>query len=119
MIVDNNVPVVVCLVIGNIFVDTFHTHIQEKSKMATTSKSAGKSGFEIRLEVLQMAKELVEKQAKLTTDFATQAFTLAIQSNQATINQWKEFSPAALTVDEVMAKATELYKFIAPTTTTK
>ena len=84
--------------------------------MATTSKSTGKSGFEIRLEVLQMAKELVEKQAKLTADFSAQAFALAIQSNQATVDQWKEFSPAALTVDEVMTKAAELYKFIAPTT---
>lgn len=87
--------------------------------MATTSKSTGKSGFEIRLEVLHMAKDLIEKQAKLSADFSATAFALAVQANKATVDQWKEYTPTALTVEEVMTKATELYKFIAPATTTK
>ncbi len=85
--------------------------------MATSSKAtSGKSGFEIRLEVLQMAKDFMDKQAKLNADFAAQAFDVAVRANQATVDQWKEYTPATYTIEDMMAKANELYKFIAPST---
>lgn len=83
--------------------------------MATSSKPAtGKSGFEIRLEVLQMAKDYMDKQAKINADFAAEAFDIAVRSNKATMEQWEQFAPKGYTVQEVMDKAAELYKFIAP-----
>jgi hypothetical protein len=83
--------------------------------MATTNKSTGKSGFEIRLEVLQMARDFMESQTKLNAKFAGEAFDIAVRANKATVEQWKEYAPTTYTVEDVMAKATELYKFIAPT----
>lgn len=84
--------------------------------MATTTKPSapGKSGFEIRLEVLQMARDFMEKQASLNAKFAGEAFDIAVRANKVTIDEWKTFAPAVLTVEDLMAKATELYKFIAP-----
>jgi hypothetical protein len=81
--------------------------------MATSS---GKSGFEIRLEVLQMAKEYMDKQAKLNAEFAAEAFDIAVRANKATLEQWEQFAPKGYTIQDVMDKATELYKFIAPST---
>jgi len=84
--------------------------------MATSSKStsSGKSGFEIRLEVLQMARDYMENQAKLNAKFAGEAFDIAVRAGKATTEQWEQFAPKGYSVQDVMDKATELYKFIAP-----
>jgi len=75
--------------------------------MATT-----KSPYEIRLEVLQMAKDFLDKQAKLNSDIARDAFDAAVKINKATIEQWKQYAPVGYTMEDILSKATDLYKFV-------
>lgn len=73
---------------------------------------ASKTPYEIRLELLQMAHTYLSAQQATAVKFAHDAFTAAIQANQATIEQWKEYQPTPYTIDEIMAKATELAGFV-------
>lgn len=71
-----------------------------------------KTPYEIRLEILKMAKEHLDNMHLAQAEFAKQAFSQALALNKATFEQWKEFSPASYSIDDVMKKATELYAFI-------
>ena len=73
---------------------------------------ADKNPFEIRLEVLQMAKSYLDKVAEVNQDFAFQAFETLVKSGKYTTDQWSEFMPKQYTTEDLMAKAAELYSFV-------
>jgi len=77
--------------------------------------SSGKSGFEIRLEILQMANDYMDKQTNLNTAFAAEAFEIAVRAGKVTLAQWEQFAPKCYTIQDVLDKATELNKFISAT----
>ena len=75
-----------------------------------------KNGFEIRLEVLRMAKEMVDRQY----DEATNIYFTSIEamakhwnrSIESLIEQTRELKPIAPTVEEINRKAKDLYSFV-------
>lgn len=77
---------------------------------------SNKTPFEIRLEILQMAKEYMDKAQAAQIEFAKDAFYKAVEFNQLTSEQIKEqiksFIPAQYTTDELMKKAAEMLTFI-------
>jgi hypothetical protein len=84
--------------------------------MATTSSknqyTQGKTPYEIRLEVLQMAKDHLDAVFKAQCDFAAQIMGAAIQANHANIEQLQALTPKGYGIDEITKKAAELYTFI-------
>ena len=78
--------------------------------MATTKTT--KTPYEIRLEILQMAKDHLESSFKAQVDFATQLSAAMIAANKATIEELKALAPKAYTIDEITKKAAELYAFV-------
>lgn len=76
---------------------------------------SAKTPFEIRLEVLQMAKEFLDKQAEINTDFAVATFTELVKFGTKTAEQWQEFAPVPYTIQDITDKANELYGFIMKT----
>ena len=73
---------------------------------------ADKSPFEIRLEVLQMAKDYMDKQAEIQMDFAVASFTELVKFGKKSAEQWQEFAPKIYTTEDLMAKAAEFYSFV-------
>jgi len=73
---------------------------------------SGKTPYEIRLELLQMAKEHLETLYHTQQDFAARAFDALVASNKATLEEWQRLVPKAYTIDEVTKKAGELYAFV-------
>jgi hypothetical protein len=75
------------------------------------------NGFEIRLEVLKMAKEMMDRQY----DEASNAYWNSINSLAETWNksaselveQTQSLRPAMYTPEEMMKKAQELYGFVS------
>lgn len=75
------------------------------------------NGFEIRLEVLKMAKEMMDRQY----DEASNAYWNSINSLAETWNksaselveQTQSMKPAMYSPDEMMKKAQELYGFVS------
>lgn len=72
-----------------------------------------KTPYEIRLELLQMAKEHLDAQFLLQMEFAKKVFDSALAANQVTLAAWKDYVPQGYTMDDLMKKATELYTFVS------
>lgn len=78
---------------------------------------SNKNGFEIRLEVLKMAKEMMDRQY----DEASNAYWNAInglaetwnKSASELVEQTQSMKPAMYSPDDMMKKAQELYGFVS------
>lgn len=78
-----------------------------------------KNPFEIRSDVLRMAKDYMDRQQEIASEFAKHAFNAALSSGTATANAWQEYVPKMYTLDELMTKAQEMYSFVNNTTNVK
>ena len=80
-------------------------------------KTMSKNGFEIRLEVLKMAKEMMDQQYHDSTNaYWTMLNTAAENWNSSVedlVKQTQELKPAMYSPTEIMAKAQELYTFVS------
>lgn len=77
-----------------------------------TKVTTGKSPYEIRLELLQMAQSHLQSTFDRQMQFATEALRLATDAQWKSIEQLKELMPAAYTFEDILAKANELYGFV-------
>lgn len=74
---------------------------------------SNKTPFELRFDMLAMAKDYFDRIQEVNTSFASQAFYQAVEQGKASIDDWKKFTPQQYSFDEVIAKAQELYGFVA------
>lgn len=71
-----------------------------------------KNPFEIRTELLQMAKDYLDQQYHLNMEFYRNAFDHALKNNNVGIDDWKKYMPQVYTIEELTKKAQELYGFV-------
>lgn len=76
------------------------------------NNNGSKTPYEIRLEILQMAKDHLDAVFKAQVDFATQMTAALIAANKATLDDLQKFAPVSYTVEDITKKASELYAFI-------
>ena len=69
---------------------------------------ANKNPFEIRSEMLHMAKDYMDQQWHMNVDFTRQMF----EQNKKTAEDMQE-ALKPYSMDELMKKATELYQFVS------
>ena len=74
---------------------------------------ANKNPFELRTEVLTMAKDYLDKQYELNVEFARKAYDEALKANKVANAAWASYVPPMYTIDDVMKKAQELYGFVS------
>lgn len=75
-----------------------------------------KNPFEIRLETLKMAKEMMDQQLNLQEQFAHQVLNQYIEAGKDVTEFWQEITPKMYQPNEIVKKADELYKFISDNT---
>jgi len=68
--------------------------------------------FEIRTQMLEMAKEYLERQQEINTAFAKQVFDQLVVSGQKVQADWQEYAPKMYSFEEITTKAKELYGFV-------
>jgi hypothetical protein len=68
--------------------------------------------FEIRTELIAQAQKHLTEQYEANLEFATDVMFKLYQDGIATATQLAEVTPKFPTVDEVLAKAREFYKFV-------
>jgi hypothetical protein len=73
---------------------------------------SNKTPYEIRLEILEMAKDFLEKQQLAQTQFAQAAFEKTMELGKATSAEWEKYVPAQFSIDDILAKAAQLYSFV-------
>lgn len=80
--------------------------------MATNKISGAKTPYEIRLVLLQMAKEHLDAAYRAQIDFASQMMGVLERTNKANIEELQKLIPVSYTVDEITKKAAEMYVFV-------
>ncbi len=78
------------------------------SKQTVSSKTP----YEIRLELLQMAKDHLDATFKMQFDFATRMANALIEQNRATVEEIQKLMPKAYSIEDITKRAAELYGFI-------
>ena len=73
---------------------------------------SNKNPFEIRLEILNMAKSYLEGQYYTNLEFAKNSYEKAIELGKTAQEAWKECIPPMFGVNEILEKANEMYSFI-------
>ena len=68
--------------------------------------------FEIRTQMLEMAKQYLEQQQEINTAFAKQTFDQPVVAGQKVQADWQTYAPKMYDFDEITAKAKELYSFV-------
>ena len=68
--------------------------------------------FELRFKILEMAKEYLDKSYEMQVEAFNQQVAMMKDQNKLTIEMWKNMMPEKYTMDEVVAKAQELYGFV-------
>lgn len=72
-----------------------------------------KNPFELRTEILGMAKDYMDRQQEINMQFAHRAYEAAVDAGKVTAETWKDFTPSQYSIDELTKKAQELYGFVS------
>ena len=71
-----------------------------------------KNPYEIRFDLLTMAKDLLDRQYEQTSNMAWEAFNKAMESNRELYKDVEKYVPKMFTPEEVIAQAEKLQSFI-------
>ena len=71
-----------------------------------------KNPFEIRTDILAMAKEYMDRQYEINVNFAQRAFDEAVNAGKVAADNWIEYAPKMYSIEELTKKAQELYGFV-------
>lgn len=70
---------------------------------------ANKNPFEIRAEMLQLAKDYMDQQYHMNVSFMEKA----MEEGRKTFEEYQEAVTKMYSMDELMAKAKEMYSFVS------
>lgn len=71
-----------------------------------------KNPFEIRYDVLNMSKELLDRAYETNLQIAHRAFELAGQNSEQALEAWNKYVPKMYTPEEIKKNAEMLYEFV-------
>jgi hypothetical protein len=71
-----------------------------------------KNPFEIRTDILAMAKDYMDRQYEVNMSFASMAFEKMVETGKATQEEWQKYAPKQYDIAELTKKAEELYSFV-------
>lgn len=72
-----------------------------------------KNPFEIRSEMLMMAKEMLDRQYDTQLNIAYQMMDMYRDNAEKAMEAYNKYVPKMYTSDEIKAQATKLYEFVA------
>jgi len=71
-----------------------------------------KNPFEIRYDVLNMSKEILDRAYETNREIAMRAFDLAGQNSEQAMAAWEKYVPKMYTPEEIKKNAEMLYEFV-------
>lgn len=69
--------------------------------------------YQIRYDVLNMAKELLDKQYDMQMQVAYKAMEMYKENSEQALEAYQKYIPKAITPDEIKAQADKLYEFVS------
>ena len=91
----------------------FHTHT-ERHKMTEKDifKAYTKNPFQLRYDVLAMAKDMMDKAYETNMEVATKAMELYKEDTEQALKAWDNYVPKMYTPEEIKKNAEILYTFV-------
>jgi hypothetical protein len=83
---------------------TTHITHTERNNMANP--------YELRFEILKMAREYLQDQTGIAENHAEKAWDLALEEGNANMELYYNLRPIAYSVNDIKKKAEELYQFV-------
>lgn len=74
---------------------------------------SNKNPFELRTDILAMAKDYMDCQQEVNMQFAQRAYDVALEAGKVTAETWKDFMPEQYSIADLTKKATEMYGFVS------
>lgn len=71
-----------------------------------------KNPFEIRYDILNMSKEILDRAYETNREIAMRAFDLAGQNSEQAMAAWEKYVPKMYTPEEIKKNAEMLYEFV-------
>tara|TARA_R100000353_G_scaffold143741_1_gene102864 strand:- start:128 stop:361 length:234 start_codon:yes stop_codon:yes gene_type:complete len=71
-----------------------------------------KNPYEIRFDLLTMAKDMLDRQYEQTSNMAWSAFEKAAEQNKDVYKEMEKYVPKMFTPEEIIAQAEKLQSFI-------
>lgn len=68
--------------------------------------------YQIRYDVLNMAKEMLDKQYDMQTELAYKAMAMYKDNAEQAMEAYQKYIPKAITPEEIKAQADKLYEFV-------
>ena len=68
--------------------------------------------YELRFRLLEMAQGYPQDRKQEKQEFAYQAWDLAKENGEATMELWNELQPDLFSIEDIKKKANELYEFV-------
>jgi len=73
---------------------------------------SNKTPYEIRFDLLNMAKDMLDRQYEQSVTMAWQAFDKASETNQTLYKEYEKYIPKMFTPEEIINQAERLQGFI-------
>ena len=77
-----------------------------------TTQPQGKNAFELRMDMLKMSYDYLDRIQSVNTEVAMRAIDNSIKLGKATYEDWEQFAPKNFTFEDVVRQAEQLYKFV-------
>ena len=69
--------------------------------------------YQIRYDVLNMAKEIADKHYDMQVDLANKMLGMYKEDTEQALDAWQKYVPKALNPDEIKLQAEKLYEFVS------
>lgn len=69
--------------------------------------------YQIRYDVLNMAKEMLDKQYDVQMEIAYKTMDMYKENADQALEAYKKYIPKAITPEEIKAQADKLYEFVS------
>lgn len=69
--------------------------------------------YQIRYDVLNMAKEMLDKQYDIQMEIAYKAMDMYKDNAEQALEAYKNYIPKAITPEEIKTQADKLYEFVS------
>ena len=69
--------------------------------------------YQIRTDILAMAKEMLDKQYDMQMNLAHQAMDMYKENAEEALEAYKKYVPKSITPEEIKAQAERLYEFVS------
>jgi len=93
-------------------VNTEFTQLYMKTYACNTQETHMSNPYQIRTDILAMAKDILDKQYDMQMQVAHQVMEMHKENAEQALEAYKKYVPKQITPEEIKSQADKLYEFV-------